>query len=196
MQPTLNIAKFIGESAVNGPGKRSVIWVKGCSKACSGCYNQSFRNLKPAHLYSISSMYKTIMKYRERIQGVTFSGGEPFDQAEALYYLSRLLKKQGLNIMSYSGYTYRELKSDSNLYKQKLLKELDILIDGPYLEELKELKMWKGSSNQNIYFFNQSLFLDKRTAGSELEIIIEEDGGITLTGTFSEDDIQSLYEKL
>jgi len=98
--------------------------------------------------------------------------------------------------MSYSGYTYRELKSDSNLYKQKLLKELDILIDGPYLEELKELKMWKGSSNQNIYFFNQSLFLDKRTAGSELEIIIEEDGGITLTGTFSEDDIQSLYEKL
>lgn len=158
--------------------------MRGCSKDCPECYNQDFRKKRKVDAYSISSLYEMVMTHRKEISGVTFSGGEPFDQAEGLYYLALHLKEAGLNIMCYSGYTLNELQNNSDSNCKNLLGEIDILIDGPYIKNLNEPSMWKGSSNQNVYFFNKSLSVNEQHINSEIEIMIEEDGSLSISGTF------------
>ena len=189
----LNIGYFMGQSRANGPGNRSVIWTQGCARNCPSCFNQKFQRNVPAYQYSIHELFNKIIQYRSDISGVTFSGGEPFDQAEGLFHLSVLLKAQGLNIMSYSGYTYKELKNGSGHFWQEFLGELDILIDGPYMEEMKDLSMWKGSTNQKVYFFDETLLVGKEETESKFEIIIEKDDRLFITGTFDEEIADAFY---
>lgn len=186
MDTILNIGAFLSTSKVNGPGTRSVVWSQGCRKNCPGCYNQAFRKSRIAKLYSVRSLYEMIMANRNEISGVTFSGGEPFDQARGLYELSRLLKQKGLHIMSYSGYTLDELKSDSDPFKRKLLDVLDILIDGPYMDDRKMFSEWRTSANQNVYYLNEENMRKPSPHGEELEVIIDERGNLTITGTFAD----------
>ena len=194
MQDILNIAKFIGESRVNGPGTRSVVWLQGCSSDCAGCYNQSFRVQEPARLISVDDLYAMITNRLPIIEGVTFSGGEPFDQADALSLLANCLKRRGLNILCYSGYTYAELRHRPNPSVAKLLSDTDILIDGPYMEELREVTMWRGSSNQQLHIFNPALKNCLEKGAEEVEIIISEEGDITLTGSFREERMHGLIQ--
>ena len=194
MQNILNIAKFIGESRVNGPGTRSVIWLQGCSRKCAGCYNHSFRLQKPANLISVDDLYAMITTRLPIIEGVTFSGGEPFDQAEALSLLANRLKRSGLNILCYSGYTYAELQRRPDHSVAKLLSNTDILIDGPYMEELREVTTWKGSSNQQVHIFNPALKNCFGKGTERVEIIISEEGVITLTGSFHKEYMGELIQ--
>ncbi|MBW4506400.1 MAG: radical SAM protein [Scytonematopsis contorta HA4267-MV1] len=180
----LNIMGYVDESEVNGPGTRAVVWVQGCLRECPSCFNPSSWSFEINELVAIDSLVEKILS-KERNEGVTFSGGEPFWQAPALANLARKVKAAGLNVMSFTGFTLEQLQSPSApAGAQELLQELDILIDGPYIESLaiNTPDSPVSSSNQRVNILNPD-FKDRVTWASDMvEIHIFKDGRRLVTG--------------
>ncbi len=180
----LNIMGYVDESEVNGPGCRAVVWVQGCKKGCSGCFNPDSWSFDINQLISIEELANKILK-NPRNTGVTFSGGEPFLQAFALAELAKILKSKGLNVMSFSGFTLRELQSkNAPVGAKELLSQLDILIDGPFVEPLAihSPNSLVSSSNQRVRVFNPALKNQLNWASDRLEIHVLKDGSRIFTG--------------
>ena len=108
----LQVAGFLEHSTVNGEGLRSVLFVSGCTHHCPKCHNVSMQNPGYGKSCSVLEIYHRILKNKPIIDGVTFSGGEPFEQHLELIELAQLLKAEDLTIWCYSGYTYEKLKQD------------------------------------------------------------------------------------
>ncbi|MBD2343153.1 4Fe-4S single cluster domain-containing protein [Anabaena subtropica] len=180
----LNIMGYIDESEVNGPGCRAVVWVQGCPRECPGCFNPDSWTFEVNQLVSVDSLVEQILS-KPQNQGVTFSGGEPFYQATALAELARKLKAAGLNVMSFTGFTLKQLESESAPPgSQALLEQLDILIDGPFVESLaiNSPDSPVSSKNQKVRVFNPA-FADKITwASDQIEVHILKDGNRIVTG--------------
>lgn len=180
----LNIMGYVDESEVNGPGCRAVVWVQGCKRECAGCFNPSSWPFEINQLISIEELGSKIIS-NSRNEGVTFSGGEPFWQAAGLAELAKRLKAAGLSVMSFSGFTLKELESDTAPPAAKeLLEQLDILIDGPYVESLaiNSPDSPVSSRNQRVHIFNPA-FQDQITwASDQMEIHILKDGTRIFTG--------------
>jgi anaerobic ribonucleoside-triphosphate reductase activating protein len=180
----LNIMGYVDESEVNGPGCRAVIWVQGCLRECGGCFNQASWSFEINELVDVDSLAERILD-NPRNEGVTFSGGEPFWQAPALAALARKLKAAGLSVMSFTGFTLEQLKDNyAPAGARDLLEQLDILIDGPYVEKLAihSPESPVSSSNQRIHIFNPA-FQDQITwASDQVEIHILRDGSRIVTG--------------
>ncbi|MDM9381078.1 4Fe-4S single cluster domain-containing protein [Chlorogloeopsis sp. ULAP01] len=180
----LNIMGYVDESEVNGPGCRAVVWVQGCLRECPGCFNEESWSFEVNQLVSVDSLAEKILS-NPRNQGVTFSGGEPFWQAPALATLARKVKAAGLNVMSFSGFTLEQLQSDyAPSGAQDLLDQLDILIDGPYIESLalNSPDSPVSSSNQRVHVFNPALEQNITWASDQIEIHIFKDGSRIITG--------------
>lgn len=150
--PVLNIGRIVKQSKVNGPGQRFTIWVQGCSLRCKGCINKEFWPKEPNELIKVSDLYNMILDTTD-IEGVTYTGGEPFEQAEGLYHLSVLLKTKGYSIMSYSGFTYKELLNSSDKFKKPLLSTLDLLVDGRYDFKKAAPLLWRGAAIKKFIFY-------------------------------------------
>jgi anaerobic ribonucleoside-triphosphate reductase activating protein len=180
----LNIMGYVDESAVNGPGCRAVIWVQGCLRECPGCFNPASWSFEANQLVTVESLVEKILS-NDRNQGVTFSGGEPFWQAPALTNLARQVKAAGLNVMSFTGFTLEQLRSEfAPAGAQDLLAELDLLIDGAYVESLAihSPDSLVSSSNQRVHVFNPE-FHDRLTwASDQIEIHILKNGDRIITG--------------
>ena len=180
----LNIMGYVDESEVNGPGCRAVVWVQGCKRECPGCFNTASWSFEENQLISVDELAAKILS-NPRNEGVTFSGGEPFWQASELANLARKLKAAGLNAMSFSGFTLQELQGkDAPPGAKELLEELDILIDGPYVESLaiNSPDSPVSSRNQRVHVFNPA-FQDKISwASDQIEIHIFKDGSRLITG--------------
>ena len=140
-----------------GPGNRLCIWVSGCNARCNGCANPELWMQKPEQYISVENLCDLIKKCVEGkvIDGITISGGEPFDQAPDVLNLLNLLSFN-VDILIFSGYLYEEIKGDS--IKKMLLDKTDVLIDGRYAEELNDgYSALKGSSNQKIHILNEKV---------------------------------------
>lgn len=147
---SLQVAGFLEHSTVNGAGFRSVLFLSGCPHHCPECHNASMQAYDYGERLDIQSILDRILKNKPLIDGVTLSGGEPFEQSEALLPLVAALKEEGLNIWCYSGYLLEQLQKDP--VKAKLLQYIDVLVDGPFILALKdETLKFRGSSNQHIY---------------------------------------------
>ncbi|HBB35328.1 MAG TPA: radical SAM protein [Cyanobacteria bacterium UBA8803] len=180
----LNIMGYVDESEVNGPGCRAVVWVQGCKRECSGCFNPASWSFEINQLIPIDELAAKILSNPQN-QGVTFSGGEPFWQAPALAQLARKLKTAGLNVMSFSGFTLGELQSaDAPPGATELLEQLDILVDGPYVESLAINcpDSLVSSRNQRVHVFNPALQDQLTWASDQMEIHILKDGSRIITG--------------
>ncbi|MBW4557692.1 MAG: radical SAM protein [Trichormus sp. ATA11-4-KO1] len=180
----LNIMGYVDESEVNGPGCRAVIWVQGCPRECPGCFNPDSWSFEINQLISVDTLAEKILN-KPRNTGVTFSGGEPFWQAAALASLARKLKAAGLNVMSFSGFTLKQLQSESAPpNSQELLEELDILIDGPFVESLaiNSPNSPVSSKNQRVNVFNLDLSDQITWASDQIEVHILKDGSRIVTG--------------
>ncbi|SEF97074.1 anaerobic ribonucleoside-triphosphate reductase activating protein [Caloramator fervidus] len=155
----IRIAGIEKESFVDGPGIRYAIFAQGCSHNCKGCHNPSTHDFNKGVLMDVEDIYNDILK-RRFIDGVTFTGGDPFFQAEAFSYLANMLKKHNYHIIAYSGFYFDDLiKEDKYL---NLLKNIDILIDGPFILKERDLKLkFRGSRNQRIIDVKRSLELNK-----------------------------------
>lgn len=150
----LQVAGFLDHSTVNGKGFRSVLFVSGCPHHCPDCHNQDMQDFNYGEQTSIDTIYASILKNKPLLDGVTFSGGEPFEQSVALSELAKLIKKEGLSLWCYSGYTYEELSKDPT--KRCLLEQIDVLVDGPFIKEQADNTLnYRGSSNQHIYALNR-----------------------------------------
>lgn len=138
-----------------GPGKRLCIWVSGCNARCEGCANPELWTQRPEQFINVEDLAFAIKKcvMGKEIEGITISGGEPFDQALDVIKLLKLLNCKG-DILVFSGYLYEEIKND--ITKNMLLEMIDVLVDGRYIEELNDGKSTlKGSTNQCIYILNE-----------------------------------------
>ena len=144
----LRVAGVIEESIVDGPGIRFVLFLQGCRLHCPGCQNPQTWDFDGGTLVPSNEVLARI-KENPLVHGVTFSGGEPFEQAEALLPLATELKAQGYHLMAFSGYTFEQLREKAE--NRALLEKLDLLVDGPFLEAQKSLDLrFRGSRNQRI----------------------------------------------
>lgn len=180
----LNIMGYVDESRVNGPGSRAVVWVQGCLRECPGCFNPKSWSFEENQLISVEELRAKILANPQN-EGVTFSGGEPFWQATALAQLAHTLKAEGLNVMSFTGFTLAQLQQpDAPRGAAELLAELDVLIDGPYLEHLAihSPDSLVSSQNQRVHVFNPSLRHRMNWASDQIEVHIFKDGSRLVTG--------------
>lgn len=151
------IDRFLYPVTSLGPGKRLVIWVSGCNAHCEGCANPELWTQKSEQFISVEDLASAIKKNMDKkeIEGITISGGEPFDQATEIFKLIELLNFSA-DILIFSGYSLEELKSDC--VKKRLLDKIDVLVDGRYVDELNDgLSALKGSTNQEIHIFNEKI---------------------------------------
>ncbi len=165
----IRIAGVVEESYVDGPGIRFAVFVQGCPHNCEGCHNPETHDFGRGHIVDSDILFEQCIE-NTLIKGVTFSGGEPFCQAGALYKLGCRFKEHGLNLMCYSGWTFEELleKSHGEDDVKKLLSILDYLVDGKFELSQRSLTLrFRGSTNQRIIDVQQSLF-QNRTITVEL----------------------------
>lgn len=159
----LRLAGVIRESIVDGPGIRLVIFTQGCPHHCEGCHNPQTHDFNGGYISNPENILKVIDQ-NPLLKGVTFSGGEPFMQAEALAELAIEIHKRKLDILTYSGFTFEELLQsiDKHSDRKKLLEQTDYLIDGKFMIDLKSLNLqFRGSSNQRIIDVKKSLEIGK-----------------------------------
>lgn len=146
---TLKVSGFLDHSTVNGEGFRSTLFLSGCHHGCPGCHNLDMQDFNYGDTLSLETILSKISKNLPIIDGVTLSGGEPFEQADSLHPLLLKLKALDLSIWVYTGYTYELLIKDQKF--ATLLPLIDVLVDGPFIEALKtDTKKYVGSSNQRI----------------------------------------------
>lgn len=154
---TIRIFGEAPDSIVDGPGLRYGVFVQGCKHACPGCHNPESQPMDGGKVEQISDVVSRIAKNR-LCHGVTISGGEPFEQAEACAELARQVRDLGMNVWVYSGYTYEDLASGNvGQAALDLLNQADVLIDGPFVQVLHSYDLqWRGSSNQRIIDMNET----------------------------------------
>lgn len=147
----LRVAGFLDNSLVNGEGLRSVLFVSGCRHNCPGCHNAAMQDFSYGDTVSFKEILGRIENNVPLIKGVTFSGGDPFEHAEALSELADKIKDMGLNIWCYSGYTYEEIVGSNDESKIGLLNKIDVLVDGRFDPAKKQgAPKYAGSSNQRV----------------------------------------------
>ena len=152
--PRLPIRIFgtAGESIVDGPGMRYVIFVQGCPHDCLGCHNPESHDINGGRLTDTAELWRDIGRY-PLTSGVTFSGGEPFLWAHELASIGRAARGRGMNVMTYTGYLWEELleMAESDVGVRELLTVTNYLVDGPFVLEKRDLTLlYRGSGNQRI----------------------------------------------
>ena len=152
----LDLAGIVNDSIVDGPGIRMTVFAQGCPHHCRGCHNPEtwqFGCGTPMEEERIADIVAT----NPLCRGVTFSGGEPFAQAEGFTKLAKLLKARGYEVASYSGYTFEELQKGTQAQRE-LLESIDVLIDGRFELAQRSLEVaFRGSKNQRIIDVQKSL---------------------------------------
>ncbi len=157
----LRVSGIVNDSITDGPGLRLTIFLQGCPRRCPGCQNPGALGFEGGTLHTVEELFALVEK-NSLLSGVTYSGGEPFSQAEALLPLSRRIRESGQKIAIFTGYTFEELMSGDVPCAKELLSLTDTLIDGPYIVEQRDLSLlFRGSKNQRILNASRSLEEEK-----------------------------------
>ena len=145
----ISILNVIDGTVVDGPGFRISVYCAGCGHHCNGCHNPQSWDMSNGTLYSVDDIFSQI---KESPWNVTFSGGDPFFQAAGFARLAKRIKTEtDKTIWCYTGYTLESLVNENNPCKMKLLSLVDVLVDGPFVKELRDESLkFRGSSNQRI----------------------------------------------
>ena len=159
----LRVAGIVQESYVDGPGIRMAVFVQGCNHCCSGCQNPHTWDYNSGTDIKIGKIIDDFIS-NPLLNGITFTGGEPMDKCDVLYQIAHVIKLFEKSVWCYTGYTYEELieraKNDLNLYS--FLRNIDVLVDGPFILDKKDLNLtFRGSSNQRIIDVQESLKANK-----------------------------------
>ena len=150
----INVADRVPQTRAEGPGLRYALWVQGCPLRCPGCCNPEMLEFKDANWMPVRDVLANIVNTPD-IEGVTFIGGEPFSQAEALAALSHHLRQHELSVMVFSGFTLAHLRREQRAEWNRFLDEIDLLVDGPYIESQQiNDRRWIGSANQQVHFLS------------------------------------------
>ena len=158
----MNFAQIRKYDVANGPGIRTTIFVTGCTHKCPNCFNEEYQDFNFGNPWTRKETDEVIEDLKlDEVKGLTVLGGEPFQNEVDLLQVLRDIKKEvQKEIWIFSGYTYEEILKDQD--KKKLLEECDVLVDGRFVEALKDLSLrFRGSSNQRIIDVKKSLEANK-----------------------------------
>lgn len=147
------------ESLVNGPGIRRVFFSQGCLHNCKECFNPDTHDFDGGELRDMDELILDV-KENPMIKGITFSGGDPFEQADKFSYMAKEFKEFGLNIWSYTGYTFEYILSHLEEKKgwKELINNIDALVDGRFeVDKMEDGLRFRGSTNQRIINVPESL---------------------------------------
>lgn len=185
----LRVFNILKNTKVEGPETRYCIWVQGCSRHCKGCQAVHTWSHSGGVLYNVKDIIADIKK-QKNIEGVTFLGGEPFEQAEALGIIAKAVKKEGLGVLCFTGGLLEELQQKEE--NKILLENIDLLIDGAFeIENVDYSRPWCGSKNQRYHFltnrYNKEIFEKYK---NKIEINISKNGDIFMNGMGNFDEIQ------
>ena len=187
----INVYKILKSTTVEGPGNRFCIWVQGCKKHCRGCFAVNTWDFGIGENYSVEKLYELIST-QKNIDGVTFLGGEPFEQAQELSKLAFMVKQKALSVLCFTGYTIEDLKAKNDIFVYKFLENIDLLIDGGFEEDKFDLsRPWVGSSNQR-YIFLTDFYSEKDISKykNKVEMRINSDGRLEINGMGNFKDIE------
>lgn len=190
----IDVYKIIDRTEAEGPYTRFCIWTQGCKKHCVGCWAKETWEFGIGKKYSVDELYEKIYSLKDYIDGVTFLGGEPFEQAYEIGLLAQKVKNIGLSVVTFSGYTYEELQLKADNGTMLLLKNTDLLIDGGFEAEHFDIsRPWIGSSNQKYIFLTDRFAPDIISKfKNKVEVRISENGELTMNGM---GDFEYLKEK-
>jgi len=182
----LNVNRIIEKTAAEGPGMRLCIWLQGCIRHCPGCFARDTWSFEEREMHTPQEV---INMAGEDVEGITILGGEPLEQMEGLLELVRLAKDKALSVILFTGYKYEEVKQT----KPDLLKYIDVLIDGEYVQEKRSFERpLVGSANQNFIFLTDKYNM-KSFSQNRIEVRIGKDGKTVLNGM---GDFEILREKM
>ncbi|MEI6602036.1 MAG: anaerobic ribonucleoside-triphosphate reductase activating protein [Clostridia bacterium] len=155
----IKIAGIVEESIVDGPGIRLTVFVQGCSHDCTGCHNPESHDPAGGTWMKIEKIIEMLDK-NPLLDGITLSGGEPFQQAPQCAAIATAAKEKGLNVITYSGYTFETITAEQDVHPgwRALLEQSDVLVDGPFVLAKRSLMLrFRGSENQRIIDVKNSL---------------------------------------
>ncbi len=167
-------------SRANGPGCRAVVWFQGCTLDCPGCFNPATHDALGGYDADTPALAAEILGLGQRIEGISISGGEPFQQSEALLDLLKRVSASQLSRLAFTGYTLAELNHLP--FGTDVLGYLDVLIAGRYLAAQRVDQGLLGSANQQIHFLTNRYGLSHLISVPRCELILRPDGTMTATG--------------
>jgi anaerobic ribonucleoside-triphosphate reductase activating protein len=147
----MRIAGAVNDSIVDGPGIRMTLFLQGCTHRCPGCQNPETHDFTGGSLKTVDEILAAIER-NPLLDGITFSGGEPLEQAVPLIELSIAVRDRGLSIWCYTGYLFEDICAGTpSADASVLLQYIDVLVDGPFIETERSLDArWRGSLNQRV----------------------------------------------
>lgn len=155
----IRLAGIAENSLVNGKGLRKVFFSQGCSHHCEGCFNQHTWEFAGGRMFDMDELVQKV-KDEPFLDGVTFSGGDPFQQADKFAYLAKKLHEANINIWAYTGYTFEELMklAQTNSHIKQMINNVDVIVDGRFMKDkMSENLKYCGSSNQRVIDVKSSL---------------------------------------
>jgi anaerobic ribonucleoside-triphosphate reductase activating protein len=177
----LRLHAFLPFSRANGPGVRAVIWVQGCSLGCPGCFNPETHPFTGGELVSVGDLFERIAALKKAVEGITISGGEPFQQRRPLLALLwRVRQETTLSVVLFTGYTWDEVQRMPDA--DALLACIDVLIAGRYDQTRRLARDLRGSANKTVHFLTNRYTMEDLQAVPYAEVIITAEGNVVMSG--------------
>ncbi|WP_342252525.1 4Fe-4S single cluster domain-containing protein [Spiroplasma endosymbiont of Amphibalanus improvisus] len=180
----INFSRTLSHSEIEGPGTRFVLWTQGCVINCKGCCNQSMIPLINKNIVLVKELFAKILEAKNefKIEGITVFGGEPFIQPRAMEELFDLCQKNNLTVIAFSGFYYEDL-----LRKYpNVIKNLDVLVDGPFMiDKLDKKRRLVGSTNQRVFYLTDKYKNSEYFEANEIEVEIDldiQDSNVLING--------------
>lgn len=181
MENSLRVHHFEPLSYSNGPGRRAVLWLQGCTLNCTGCFNPSTHAFSGGKPVLISELLKKLLRIHPKIEGLTISGGEPLQQLKPLLsFLTQIRNETSLSIVVFSGFTFEEIRAMPQ--SDRLIYLVDVLIAGRYDHTVPSSNPWIGSGNKTIHFFTSRYSMNDLQSVPSAEVIIQPNGEIISSG--------------
>lgn len=179
----MRIHRIVPRTRAEGPGIRFTIWVQGCHNGCPGCYSTALWDPQGGTETTPGALIAQIRETPD-IEGITFLGGEPMEQAADLAQIAAAAQKMGLSVLTFTGLIHENLLQEGDPDKLALLAQTDLLIDGPYLQALYDTsRPWVGSKNQRYLFLTERYqWTDIEKCRNRVEFRLDKNGVLRLNG--------------
>jgi anaerobic ribonucleoside-triphosphate reductase activating protein len=178
---TLRVHQMVASSLANGPGKRAVIWLQGCTLACPGCFNPGTHPSAGGNMPTIEEIDGWLQSLDGSIDGLTISGGEPLQQLKPLTaLLHKVRARTDLPTILFTGYTWQEVNQMPGA--KKLFKLVDLILAGRYMADQRAASHLIGSRNKTVHLLSSVYTADDLAMTPEAEVVIDSSGNILLSG--------------